>query len=587
MARTPLLRSLQRLAKEHEIAARLGLPVEEVHYRRARAAERRALSEGISRRQFLTGAAALGAGAAFAAGATNTLASRPTPHPQGSQQPRIAIVGAGIAGLTAALTLADRGYNATIYEADSRVGGRVLSERGAGSPYGPRNSCVACHGDPRDAPGVWDGSQHNDVSAELIDSHHRTMLQLARRFKLGLIDTLKPEPLGSTETYYFEGDWYPFDEAEADYLQIRPILDAELLAAPEPGTWAPDSWTDRFRELDDMSLEQWLYENVHGISTRMEKLLDVAYNIEFGALTSDQTALNLIYLLAWSHPRQFHILGESDEAFTIAGGVERLPQAIADHLGPDAIRLNHWVEAITMDSGGTYTIHFGDENPVEADYLMLALPFAALRLIDYSDLDFDDRKHDAIQNLGRGRGGKLCLQFDTRFWNTEGPWGLSNGTSFSDTGYECTWDATSGQEGTQGILVNYTGPPVVDNLRLNKKKYKGTRHGVYGNSDDPTGEVLDDAFEFLERLQPVFPDFNLVDRWNGRAVEFISHNSPYYNTSYCYFQTGHYQRFAGYEYQRQGNALFAGTHTHWDFQGWLEGAAATGKTAAQDLMNLL
>ena len=44
----------------------------------------------------------------------------------------ILIIGAGIAGLTAALTLADRGYSATIYEADKRVGGRIRSERGEG-----------------------------------------------------------------------------------------------------------------------------------------------------------------------------------------------------------------------------------------------------------------------------------------------------------------------------------------------------------------------------------------------------------------------------------------------------------------------
>src|SRR6266536_842308 len=66
------------------------------------------------------------AGAATAAG--SLLAWRPGRATTAGRQPRIAIVGGGLAGLTAALTLQDQGYAATIYEALESVGDRTRSD---------------------------------------------------------------------------------------------------------------------------------------------------------------------------------------------------------------------------------------------------------------------------------------------------------------------------------------------------------------------------------------------------------------------------------------------------------------------------
>ena len=122
MARTPLLRALRRLAREHDAAERLGVVPGEL--RRRRAAE-------PSRRDFLKGAAAIGALAP---------ALRIMPAPAASPSPpSIAIVGAGISGLTAALTLQDKGLAATVYEASPRIGGRMHSDReGAVAAIGPK-----------------------------------------------------------------------------------------------------------------------------------------------------------------------------------------------------------------------------------------------------------------------------------------------------------------------------------------------------------------------------------------------------------------------------------------------------------------
>ena len=97
MARTPLLRAIERLARDHGEAERLGLT----------AAQLRDLSAdaGWSRRQFLKRGGAAGAGALLLGQAA---VGRPARAASGSPA-RVAVVGAGIAGLNAALTLQDKG----------------------------------------------------------------------------------------------------------------------------------------------------------------------------------------------------------------------------------------------------------------------------------------------------------------------------------------------------------------------------------------------------------------------------------------------------------------------------------------------
>lgn len=108
MARTPLLRWIQRLATEHAAAERLGVTPAEFRHKRARAA--------LSRREFLKTGGAFGAVAAAAGPAALMRPAR------AAASARIAIIGAGIAGLNAALTLQDKGLASTAYEASDRIG---------------------------------------------------------------------------------------------------------------------------------------------------------------------------------------------------------------------------------------------------------------------------------------------------------------------------------------------------------------------------------------------------------------------------------------------------------------------------------
>ncbi len=574
MAHTPLLRSLRRLFAQHRYALRTGTPIAEVQARAAAELRARPASgASVTRRALLAGSAAIAAGALLpfklrcggggGGGGGSTGAA-----------PRIAIVGGGIAGLTAALTLADAGYRATVYEVSKeRVGGRLATERGA-EPTG----CGICHAAPGNATNMsWSDGQVADIYGELVDSGFEVFRGLADRFGLAQTDALAAEPAGATETYHFDGGYYTKAEVDQDFAALYAALQADAEAAGYPTTFAQS--TAAGRELDNLSIRAWIESRVPGgFGSRLGKLLDVAYNIEYGAETSDQSALSLIYMLSGAAADNFSVFGESDEGWRIQGGVDQVPRAIADHLGiGDVVLLGHEFQALRAESDGTVTLSFDSPagaTEVRADYVILAIPFSKLRTLDFARAGFDERKTTAIRELGAGRNGKLQLQFTRRLWNEAGPWGVSGGTSYSDRGYQLAWDPTRGQPGTSGILVSYTGGDVAAAKRISHP---------YGNNGNPT--VVADAEEFLTQIEPVFP--GLTALWNGKCCETMSHLDSRFLSSYAYWRVGQYQTIAGYEQVRQGNVFFAGEHTSVDYQGFMEGAASEGKRAAEELLALL
>jgi monoamine oxidase len=552
MARTPLLRSLERLAADHAAAAERGVTVEAIREARERAADRR--PGALTRREFLAGSAAAAAAAALATGAVLPRAAR------GATAPRIAIVGGGIAGLTAALTLADGGFASTVYEASDRLGGRMHSL----SPVVPGSSAY------------WADSQVSEWCGELIDSGHKTILQLAQHYRLATTDLLGAEPNSSEDTYYFDGAFYPKAQADTDFQPVHNALQGDVAAASYPTLY--NLSTPGGRALDAMSVYDWIDSRVPGgHRSPFGQLLDVAYNIEYGAETTDQSALNLVYLLGYkARPGNFAIFGASDERYHILGGNQRLPEAIAADITGRGVRIQTGtrLSAIARQADGSISLTFqGMSKPVVADEVVLALPFAVLRTLNYTKAGFDDLKAVAIEQLGRGRNDKLHLQFSDRIWNRTGAWpGISNGSSYSDTGYQNTWDVSRGQVGGSGILVDYTGGNIAAAFKPSMPYSDASSSSL----------VVTYARAFLRQIEPIFP--GLTARWNGKAS--LSHPTvdPNLLLSYSYWRVGQYTAFAGYEKKRQGNIHFAGEHCSQDFQGYMEGGASEGVRAGGDIL---
>jgi monoamine oxidase len=512
--RTPLAR---RLGEAAAIAAR-------------EASVEEALAEpspGMRRRELLAGGAGLAAAAMLSGPVSRALAA---------SAPRVVVVGGGLAGLTAAYRLKQSGVSAQLYEASDRLGGRCWTRRGDFA-----EGQIAEHG------------------GELIDQGHTEVRKLCQELGLGLDNLLAAEPNGSEAFYYFDGKPYTFAEATNDLKAIWQQIHKDVSAASYPTLY--NLSTERGRELDAMSIADWIRAYVPGgLKSKLGQLLDVAYNIEYGAETSVQSSLNMLYLLGYSGQGQLRIFGPSNEKYHVRGGNDQIAARLAAAL-QGQITTGSALTAIKRNSGGTYTLSFQSgsaASSVTADQVVLALPFSILRTLDYSKAGFSQVKATAIEQLGMGTNSKLHVQFKDRLWNALG----SNGETYADTGYQNTWDVTRAQPGASGILVNYTGGKI------------GASFG--------TGTPAERAAQFLKQIEPVLP--GISSRWNGRATIDYWAGYQWTKGSYSYWKVGQYTKFAGAEREPEGNCHFAGEHTSIDFQGYLNGAVESGERAAGEIL---
>ncbi|MEV0980327.1 FAD-dependent oxidoreductase [Streptomyces sp. NPDC049915] len=396
MSRTQLMHALSALTADHAAAHRLGVPVAEARQ--------------VRRRTVLKGALATAAVTAAAAPARAAAASAP----------RIAVVGAGIAGLTAALTLHDAGYACTLYEANpDRVGGRMYSQRDH-----------------------WAWGQTSEIGGELIDTGHKKIQELCRRFSLPLEDFLGGGPNGAEEVFFFDGVYYPRARADEDFKAVYQALHTDLQAAGEV-KW--NQTTAAGTALDTMSLYDWIESHVPGgHASPLGQLFDVAYNVEYGADTTEQSSLALVLLMGYqTNPGDFNIWGLSDERYHIVGGNDQLPHSIAGSLPAGTIRQGWSLQAVRAEADGTQTLTFseaGTTRTVTADHTVLCVPLPILQRLDLSRAGFDPRMTSLLRDARMGYCTKLNMQFSSRLWRGTGPWpGVSAGECFTDGRVQQTW----------------------------------------------------------------------------------------------------------------------------------------------------
>jgi monoamine oxidase len=472
------------------------------------------------------------------AGLGLTALGKLTPPAHAGTSPRIVVVGAGLAGLTCAYRLKRAGFVAQIHEASDRLGGRCFTGRG-----------------------FFDEGQLYEHGGELIDQGHNQIRNLAQELGLGLDNLLQAEANDTELLGYFDGSPYTYPEITDDIKGIWQKIHKDVSAASYPTLF--DNFTQRGFELDHLSIIDWLNETIPngGASTRLGQLLDVAYNIEYGAESDQQSSLNLLYLLAYSGQGQFRVFGPSNEKYHVHGGNDHIVSRLGNILAGQ-ITMGSELVAVRKTSSGGYTLTFrkgSGTTTVAADKVVFALPFSIMRRsVNLSKAGFSARKLQAINEQGMGTNSKLHLQFTRRHWRNLG----SNGETFADTGYQNTWEVSRAQPGTSGILVDYTGGNI----------------GASFGSGTPTSR----AQQFLGQIEPVLP--GLSQFWNGKATIDFWTGYQWTRGSYSYWKVGQYTAFAGIEGRQEGNAHFCGEHTSIDFQGYLNGAVETGERAATEVI---
>ena len=188
--------------------------------------------------------------------------------------------------------------------------------------------------------------------------------------------------------------------------------------------------TERGRELDRMSIADWVGGYVPGgRSSKLGQLLEVAYNIEYGAEPEDQSSLNMLYLLGYAGQGQLRLFGKSNEKYHVRGGNDQIIDALADALAGQIT--NGALARIGRSGDGTYTLRFagrvsGGAPPTGSCSRSRSRSCAGST---FRRPVSRPRKVTAIREQGMGTNSKLNVQFTGRHWSAIG----CNGDTYADT----------------------------------------------------------------------------------------------------------------------------------------------------------
>ncbi|MER7503935.1 FAD-dependent oxidoreductase [Nonomuraea pusilla] len=162
-----------------------------------------------------------------------------------------------------------------------------------------------------------------------------------------------------------------------------------------------------------------------GHSSNLGRFLDVAYNVEYGADTVNQSSLALVLLMGYQpNPGHFNVWGLSDERYHIVGGNDQLPDAVAAALPSGSVQIGWKLLAVRANSDGTQTLTFdngGTTKTVTADHTIITVPLPILQGLDLSQAGFDSRMTALLRDARMGACTKLNMQFSSRPWVGTGP----------------------------------------------------------------------------------------------------------------------------------------------------------------------
>jgi monoamine oxidase len=517
MARTHLMNVVLRALRTARRAAAAGLPVQDVAARSREHAR-------FDRRMLLQlGAGTAGAALLSACG--------------GEEKETVAIAGGGLAGLHCAYRLKRLGVTARVYEASARVGGRTFTERSR-FPEG----------------------QHGELGGEFIDTGHLTMHDLAQELEIELLDSAQDAPHLSRLVAFFDGRRLTEEEILQGFEPIAERIDAALGALQDPEQSITYRTPNGAEALDTLSLSAWMDSTGIPAGDPVRRLIELAYVGEFGLEADVSNCLNLLTFISTDTTR-LELFGESDERFQAKEGNDLFPRRLAERLEPGQLQLGHRLVALKALSDGRYRLTFsssGGTREVKAEHVVLALPFTLLRQVELQ-VELPEVKRRAIQELGYGTNAKLMVGLSARRWRDRPH--LSDGSTYSDVGYQQSWETTRLQPGQACILTQYTGGQ------------KGVDLGE--------GTPEQQAKLFLEGIDRLFPGVKAMA--NGAVARMHWPSYPLTLGSYSAYKVGQFTTIAGAEIERVGNLHFCGEHTSLDAQGFMEGAALTGAMAAEEV----
>lgn len=315
------------------------------------------------------------------------------------EKPKVIIIGAGFAGLSAAYALKKRNIDFMILEARGRVGGRVFSHKMA-------DNLVI------------------ELGAEWVGESHTTVKGLCEEFKLPLFNNQFDTRLIYRGKYYNKDQWSYSEDWTKKYDQLLKNY---------------AGFTDEDKKILDQ-YDWWRYLVNNGCDGRDLELRELLDSTDFGESCRHVSAYGALDEYATSSPKN-----EMD--LKISGGNGMLAAALADHVGRDHIKLKHAVQRIVQQDKVTVYCDNGQE--FTADKIICTVPTFSLKKIRWEP-ELSPEHVMATNELQYARINKNPLLFTDRFWKDE---------SFdlvTDTATHYFYHATKSQKDRKGILISYT-----------------------------------------------------------------------------------------------------------------------------------
>ena len=447
----------------------------------------------------------------------------------------VAIIGGGLAGLTAALKLQDKGMSPVLYEASDRFGGRA-----------------------RTIEGVLPGKTF-EAGGEFIDLEHEWILSLADRFGLALDDLETSELEGMR--YLFNGQEVTLQELTEATVPFLPTFLADLAELEA-------NYDTKSVALDALTCQE--YWDMMGLGGVCRAVLEVAVLTEFGQAPSQLSALHFVEDL----PQVQDGSADSDgvERYKFRDGTQSLVQAMVSELGGSAggqlvggARLS-----AVRSQGRGFVLEFDGMDAVEVDIVLMGMPLPALRQVQFEGLDLPASLETFIAEAGMGNHAKVIAGFNGTPWRNAG----FDGEVLTDTGPQTSWDSNL-LKGGDGSLTFLLGGDVA------------------GTLDVSAAPEL--AGYFCSQLAPLFPEIPAAATGSAWAVNWGEESG--YGGSYSCFDRGQYTAamdhfyFEGDEDERQvgfvRNLGFIGEAFSGDYWGYMEGAVQTGWLAAKHIVDEL
>ena len=449
-----------------------------------------------------------------------------------SDDKRIIVVGAGLAGLSCAYELNQAGFNVILIEARSRPGGRVRTYRDS-----------------------FADNLYAEMGAEYVDSTDNLVKQYCNKFGLKVL------PAKQYDGVYVRGrrlsmkgiqsgtDSLPFEGIQKGKLfgQEVQYIQKWIDLVKQKGATSPEVLA-----LDNMSVEEVLKKG--GAPKDIIDLYTYTNATEATSVPSKMSALYMV--LANSRTSAF---SENTVEGRIFGGNDQLPKEFAKKLGT-RIKYNRSLRSLVFISNKitANVIEDGKRASIKGIKCVLAIPASILRTIKI-DPGFTAEKTNCIQKQQYGHVMKVAMQYRRRFWDDNNSIGQR---VFTDTRLRRIYHFSINQPGPRGILLTFTSGEDAKKLgRLN---------------EDRRMKVAQNTCKDIWPEAPQYWENGITKYWN---------EDPFVKASYSLSGVGQkgYREILA---KPDGPVFFAGEHTA-IHRASMNGAIESGLRVTEELKRAL